>query len=180
LAIGSLAVGLLGLPHFVTHWQPFSQWLEPVFADVVREHEATEGAGLALRLIAVYGVIVAGGIVIGWRWFARPNPQPQRIVDALGYLHQILWRKYFVDELYDRVFVRGTLGLSRLLWRLVDVGVIDGAVNALGWASQSAASFMRRRLHNGYARFYAAGLLFGAVLLIALSLKYAAGPALAH
>ena len=40
--------------------------------------------------------------------------------------------KYYVDELYDASFVRGTIGSASGLWKF-DGRVVDGAVNGWGW-----------------------------------------------
>jgi NADH-quinone oxidoreductase subunit L len=181
LAVGSLAVGVLGLPHFVTHWQPFAQWLAPLFdvghsggaaAQLVREVTKGDESALAIRLIVLYtGVVLFFGWLT-WRWFGQRSEIPERIAERLRYVHQILWNKYYVDELYNLVFVRGLLGLARWLHKWVDQGLIDGAVNASAWLAQSGGDFVRARLHNGYARFYAGALLGGVILVLALALRY--------
>jgi NADH-quinone oxidoreductase subunit L len=178
LAVCSLAVGVLALPEFVTHWQPFREWLEPVFHDLVREAHSPEHLAhethIALRAIGLYTGIVA---FFGWmtfKWFAKPNPRPMEVATSLSYVHKVLWNKWYVDELYDLVFVRGFLGLSRWLLKIVDIGIIDGAVNLCGRSAQAAGDWARVRLNNGYARFYAAALLAGVVLLLALVLNYGA------
>jgi NADH-quinone oxidoreductase subunit L len=84
----------------------------------------------------------------------------------------VLWNKYYVDELYDLVFVRGLLGSSRWLLKWVDQGLVDGAVNGSAWLAQAGGRLLRERAHNGYARLYAAGLVVGVCLLLALVLKY--------
>jgi NADH-quinone oxidoreductase subunit L len=176
LAVLSLAVGVLALPHFMTHWQPFVTWLKPVFADVVRpvvtaEHHAHE-VSVAIRAIGLYTGIVAFFGWLTWKWFARPNGTPGQVAGSLSYVHKVLWNKYYVDELYDLVFVRGFLGASRWLLKWVDQGTIDGAVNLSGRLAQGGGDWLRTRAHNGYARLYAAGLLAGVLLLLALVLRY--------
>jgi NADH-quinone oxidoreductase subunit L len=178
LAVLSLAVGVLALPHFMTHWQPFVSWLKPVFADVVRpvvtaEHHAHE-VSVAIRAIGLYTGIVAFFGWLTWSWFSRPNPTPNAVAGSLSYVHKVLWNKYYVDELYDLVFVRGFLGASRWLLKWVDQGVIDGAVNLSGRLAQGGGDWLRTRAHNGYARLYAAGLLAGVLLLLALVLRFSA------
>ena len=180
LAVLSLAVGVLALPEFITAWQPFHAWLAPVFAPsagsgqalVTAAENPQEHAGIALKLIGLYTFIVAFFGVLTWRWFAFKNEAPQAVATRLSYLHRILWNKYYVDELYNWVFVRGFLGLSRWLLKVVDQGILDGAVNASGWAAQRGGQFLRERAHTGYARLYAGVLLAGVCLLLALVLMY--------
>jgi NADH-quinone oxidoreductase subunit L len=71
-----------------------------------------------------------------------------------------------VDELYDTTIVQPIKGVSTgALWRGVDVGVIDGAVNGVG-RSISAGSGALRRLQTGSMRTYAASFFLGVVLVI--------------
>jgi NADH:ubiquinone oxidoreductase subunit 5 (subunit L)/multisubunit Na+/H+ antiporter MnhA subunit len=78
-----------------------------------------------------------------------------------------------VDELYQAVFVDGFLRVCKLLWVLVDQGMIDGAVNLFGWAAQRSGEVLRLRVQNGQVRLYAGALLLGAVILLGLVLGLA-------
>ena len=51
------------------------------------------------------------------------------------------------------------------MWKGVDAGVIDGAVNGVGAGVQSLSSSLRR-LQTGSIRTYAASLFLGAVLIL--------------
>jgi NADH-quinone oxidoreductase subunit L len=53
-----------------------------------------------------------------------------------------------------------------VLWKLVDVGVIDGVVNGTARIAQAAGGGLRH-FQSGYARAYAGWILFGAVLVVA-------------
>jgi NADH-quinone oxidoreductase subunit L len=176
LAAGSLAVGLLGLPHFLSDAQPFSEWLAPVFSDLKGAHaaggEAGENTRLVLGLMALYTGTVAFFGWLTWSWFARRSDMPNRIAENFAPVHKLLWNKWYVDEIYDAVFVRGFLAYSAWAWRWVDQGLIDGTVNAAGWAAQASGAFLRERVQNGQTRQYAAYLLVGVCLLLGLVLAY--------
>jgi NADH-quinone oxidoreductase subunit L len=205
LAVLAIAVGFLGMPKFMSSHQPFEEWLSPVFADVNHSAAvatppaptasvlppsggavgvkptaggpapAEESAALPLKLIALYTAIIAWALWLTYGWFAKPNERPTEVATRLSYIHKILWNKYYVDELYDLVFVRGLLAFSSWLLKWVDQGLLDGAVNATGWLSQRGSDFVRVRLANGYARFYASALLLGVCLLLYLALTYGGG-----
>jgi NADH-quinone oxidoreductase subunit L len=167
LALLAMAVGVLGLPHFITHWAPFEEWLEPVLG---KAPEAARAAN-PLILIALYTAIAVGFITLGYRWFARKSVAPERIHGAFGYLYDLLWNKYYIDELYDLVFVRGFLGLSRWLLKYFEQSIVDGAVNGAASLAKQGGSVLSRRLATGYARVYAGAILFGATLLLWLVLR---------
>ena len=71
-----------------------------------------------------------------------------------------------MDEAYDAAVVQPIKGLSeRALWKVVDAGLIDGAVNGAG-AVVSGWSSLLRRLQTGSIRAYALSILVGAVVIL--------------
>ena len=81
-------------------------------------------------------------------------------------VYTLLSHKYYVDELYDAAIVQPIRLLSTGgLWKGVDAGLIDGAVNGVG-QSVRAGSGALRRLQTGSVRTYAASLFFGVVLIL--------------
>lgn len=133
-------------PHTLEAWTPTA---EPVHsAAEIRE----EG------LLALVSVIVAAlGIGLGWLVFQKR---------PLLRLPTILENKYYVDELYDAALIQPVKGFSREgLWKIFDIGVIDGFLHGLGEVvSQTGA--MIRYLQAGFVRGYAAIILLGALLII--------------
>ena len=57
-------------------------------------------------------------------------------------------------------------GSSTVLWRGVDAGVIDGAVNGIGSQARGMGMVLRM-LQSGSIRNYATWVVFGSVLLVA-------------
>jgi len=96
-------------------------------------------------------------MALGWVWFKRkPLWQPPRLLE----------NKYYVDELYDATVIQPIkLGSINLLWKFIDVRIIDGAVNGAG---QLAGLFglALRHLQAGLARGYVAAVVLGALLII--------------
>jgi NADH-quinone oxidoreductase subunit L len=122
-------------------------WLEPVFhpATAIMEgrglhaaHESPVGGGEALwagvsTVLAVVVILLTFRAIVGRRVEAADAPAPPGLAG-------ILYNKWYVDELYDRVIVGPMLALWRGCWKIVDVGLIDGTLNGvaggarmLGW-----------------------------------------------
>ena len=110
------------------------------------------------RLLAfVSALIAACGIAIGWFVFKR-RPLLQ--------LPRVLENKYYVDEAYNTVIIHPIeVGSREGLWKLFDVGVIDGLLHSLGEAVTEAGRLVRR-LQSGFVRGYAAIILVGALAMI--------------
>ncbi|MFN0088500.1 MAG: NADH-quinone oxidoreductase subunit L [Blastocatellia bacterium] len=130
-------------------------------------HAATDGsakpAGEAHdvgteRLLTGLSVLVGLlGIGIGWAVFGK---KPIRRMPAM------LENKYYVDEIYETALIDPIEQTSRhLLWKIVDVKIIDGIVNGAARGFAGLANSLRHT-QSGYARNYAAMILLGAIVVI--------------
>jgi len=110
------------------------------------------------RLFTLISVLIAlTGISIGWFRFKH---QPLRQMPRL------LENKYHVDEIYDATIIRPILIVSREgLWKIFDLGVIDGLVHGLG---RTVVNFGKavRYMQIGFVRVYAAIILAGAIIIV--------------
>ena len=79
----------------------------------------------------------------------------------------MLLNKYWVDELYNAVFVQPIKQISTIvLWKGADAGLIDGTVNGVGALVRGTSGGIRR-VQTGSIRAYAASLFVGVVLILA-------------
>jgi NADH-quinone oxidoreductase subunit L len=100
-------------------------------------------------------------LAVAWRTRLRP-------------IHTLVEHKYYIDELYDRLFVRPGLALARFLNDVVEPRVIDGIVNGVAAAVLVEARDVRT-FQTGRVRSYALVTLGGAVgvlLIVAWYLGY--------
>ena len=77
----------------------------------------------------------------------------------------MLDNKYYVDEIYDFLFVRTTLRIAQWLWRSFDVIVIDGIVNGSGKFLVIGGSYLRKT-QSGLVQNYALSIFIGGLLMI--------------
>ena len=118
----------------------------------------------AERLLAGLSVAIALiGIAVGWLIFKkRPLLQLPRILE----------NKYYVDEVYDKTIINPiNVGSREGLWKLFDVGVIDGFLHSIGDTVTEAGRLVRH-LHAGFVRGYAAIILVGALAVIGFFAYY--------
>lgn len=116
------------------------------------------------RLLALLSIAIAfAGIGTGWVIF-RKRP--------LLELPRILENKYYVDEIYDTAIINPIkVGSREGLWKLFDVGVIDGFLHSLGDAVTETGKVVRH-LQAGFVRGYAAIILLGALAVVAFFAYY--------
>jgi NADH-quinone oxidoreductase subunit L len=164
----SIVGGFVGIPESLMGGNALEQWLEPIFAPalsklrVMPHHvEVTE----YILMILSVGIALAG--IYGARWvYLRRQELSALWQQKYARIYTLLWNKYYVDEAYDALFVRPTVRLSNsLLWKGLDVAVIDRMVN--GTASAVAwCAFWIRRVQTGVAQMYATVLVGGIVVIL--------------
>jgi NADH-quinone oxidoreductase subunit L len=148
LAALSLGGGYINIPRF----------LEPMFP------LAPEGGDEWLMYVSVAAGL--GGIVLAYIFYVLAPSLADSVADSFRGLYTLIYNKYFVDEFYEETVVRPVVDGSRtLLWRGVDVEVIDGAVNGIGKRARSIGGVLKL-VQSGYIRSYAAWVVAGSILLL--------------
>jgi NADH-quinone oxidoreductase subunit L len=136
LAALALVAGLLGVPPALGGSNVFEQWLAPVLAGHgAHAHEAHHVEVMEYVLMILSVAVAATGIAIAWLMYEKRSLSPDRVSEALGPAYDWIYNKYYVDELYERVFVNGLLNLTWLCARF-DALVIDGIVNGVASATK--------------------------------------------
>ncbi|HYG81643.1 MAG TPA: hypothetical protein VD861_14705, partial [Pyrinomonadaceae bacterium] len=133
------------------------------------------------------------GIWLGLLFYVWRPELPGLWAQKLGPLYRASFNKYWVDELYAKLFTRRTMDAARGVYA-VDSRVLDGAVNGSAWltrwASRIAGAFDRyvvdglvngiagfigklmsrvlRAAQTGLAQNYALVMVLGLVLAVAL------------
>jgi len=86
---------------------------------------------------------------------------PRRLAEKFKSAYTLLWNKYYLDEIYFYLIVDPIVNGSRsLLWKKIDVAVVDGAVNGSAKVVASLAEFLRR-LQTGIVQNYALLMIAG-------------------
>jgi NADH-quinone oxidoreductase subunit L len=171
LAALAFTGGFVGLPD---HWlwgNRFAAFLAPVFArdGVAGAHAAAHGAGhgVAPEGWLMLGSLVAAsaGIGIAYAFYFRRPATPAVVGARFAGAQRWLSHAYYVDELYDALVVHPFARLATFAARIVDPGIIDGAVN--GTATLVAVlGGVWRRVQTGNVQHYALSFLVGAAALV--------------
>ena len=177
--------GLLGIPYH--GWHILHNWLEPVLhfdlANALQHsehmlHEAgqhapswahllepKEHSGWIEFLLMVFSTVIAvTGVAGAYIFYIKRPDLPDKFTEG-QWGFDMVQNKYYVDELYDDVFVKPTLEGSNLLWKECDAKAIDGVVNGtaktIGWFSRQAQT-----LQSGFVRNYALFIVVGFISLL--------------
>jgi NADH-quinone oxidoreductase subunit L len=168
LAIGAAVGGVINLPHVL----PAAGWVEHLFEPVTEmSHRYLPEAHLSVNaewtLIGIATAIALVGIVAAWQLLKPAGLLPAKDAAAEAGFQRVLWKKWYVDEIYNALFVRPTVWLSRnVLWRVVDAGVIDGAlVNGSAWTAR-AFGFIGSAVQTGRLAWYLLVFVIGTLVLL--------------
>jgi NADH-quinone oxidoreductase subunit L len=137
---------------------PVPQFLSAVFPPIKEAEDIT-----LMGFSVAAGVM---GILVAYVMYVAKPALADFVAANMKGLYTLVYNKYFVDEVYDRMLVKPVVGGSRmLLWRAADVGLIDGIANGIGSRARDIGGILRL-LQSGNIRSYATWVVFGSVLLI--------------
>lgn len=163
-----LAAGALGAGWLFSEWgilsNPSRFWGSAIFN--LHPHGGEHAAHVPHWVhYLVESVVLAGfvlaGIMYGWKTYL-----PQKVASAFSPLYNFLVHKWYFDELYNAVFVRGANYLGRFFWKKIDIAVIDrfGPDGISGASMCTAAKVVK--VQTGYLYHYAFAMLIGLSAII--------------
>jgi NADH-quinone oxidoreductase subunit L len=169
--LGVLAAigGLINLPHFAGGTEWLAHWLAPVTQTAMMSMKPLPeiGGGQETTLLLLAVAAAAAGLIGGYVGTTRKAIVPAAESAPDRGLWNVIYHKYYVDEIYQRIFVLPVVWLSRrVLWQTVDAFLIDRIgvggtariAEGLGWLGS--------RLQNGQVAFYVTMFAVGAVLIL--------------
>ncbi|ODS30989.1 MAG: NADH dehydrogenase I subunit L [Candidatus Scalindua rubra] len=126
---------------------------------------------LMFSMMGVSTGIAIVGIVLAYIMYIKKPDLPVKIVERFKLVYKVIFNKYYVDEIYDATVVNPTVKSSFFLWKIIDVKVIDGFVNAVGRIVELQSEVLRL-FQTGYIRNYALSMLLGGVIIVVCSLLF--------
>ncbi len=176
LAAGSILAGLLGVPAVLGGGNRIEHFLEPVFAPTRKAlaevfTAPVPGQGIELGLMGLSVMVAAAGLLVAWRFYRGAFDSPNRLAASFPGPYRTLLNKYWVDEAYGIVIVKGlALGGGHAL-HANDRFVIDGGdgevrpglgVNGIAWSVRDLLA----RASNLWDRFVVDGAVKATAFLL--------------
>jgi NADH-quinone oxidoreductase subunit L len=159
LALFSILTGYLGIPSF----------LEPLFS--TGDEPAVPHGSDGLMIMAAATAMGLIGIAAAYYVYVLNPDLPERLARQWGSLYRGSLNKWYVDEAYDRLFVRPTVAAASKLWKHVDVHVIDGTVNGIARAV-TWGGWLLRLVQSGQTQHYALAMAVGIVAIVTMFLMF--------
>ncbi|PYT80827.1 MAG: NADH-quinone oxidoreductase subunit L, partial [Acidobacteria bacterium] len=139
LAVLSIIGGWIGWPPSLGGSNQFEKFLEPVTSTAGSMESAkavTQTSTTEYRLMIASIAIAVAGIWLAYEFYRTKRFAPEIVAGKMGPFYKLLFRKYYVDEIYDALFVNRTKDLGTLLGQF-DAKVIDGVgVDGTGWLAR--------------------------------------------
>jgi len=157
LAILATFGGLISLPG--NSW--LNHYLIPILPKLATAEHHLGTTEYTLMAIAVIGGIV--GIAIAYFKYIKNDIVPPADAEITG-ITKVVYNKYYVDELYDTLFVKTTNALSRFCRDYVETG-ISALVFGLGKVTNEL-SFQGKKIQNGSVGLYLFGFVLGLCAII--------------
>ena len=163
MILAGLAVvgGLVGFP-IIEGANRFKEFLAPAITPLV--HEVHSPVWFEITMMAFSMAVAIAGIYMAYKFYMKRPELPEKVIEKIPVIYDLVYHKYYVDEIYDAGVVEPIKNGSDFLWHGVDETVIDGAVNGsattVGWLSSQL-----RKLETGFVQSYALAILIGAVLV---------------
>jgi NADH-quinone oxidoreductase subunit L len=186
LAAVTIFFGALGYPPDDGR---FHHFLEPVFA-TAQEHFDAEAAGetavvattgehaeaaqeaehhisndTIIRFGVISTILALSGIVVAWLAFLKGRIDPVAFAVDHSRLYNFLYKKWYIDDLYDNAIVNPMRRLAMYLWRVIDVKVIDGTVLGIAHGVDELSRGLRT-VQTGLVRNYALAIALGMVVIV--------------
>ncbi|MEL7511292.1 MAG: NAD(P)H-quinone oxidoreductase subunit 5 [Cyanobacteria bacterium J06554_3] len=158
LAIPSTLIGLVGTP-FANYFEAF---IHPpgealTVAELAEEFDMSEFVRMAGASVA----ISVAGIVLAVLMYRMNKIDAGAIANKIKPLYNLSLNKWYIDDIYRKVFIQGTRNLAKGVLN-VDIKIVDGIVNLTGFVTLITGEGLKY-FENGRAQFYAL-IVFGAVL----------------
>ena len=182
LALLSIIGGYIGVPHVLGGANHIHEFLAPVLGGGPEPAKAHAGisilsqawasggeagghsAVLELIMMVVSVVIALIGIGIAYLFYVKNPALPKMLAERWKGLYKLVFNKYYVDELYEILFINSLKNLGTGLWKGFDEFVIDGAINGTAYLIGLLSGAMRK-MQTGLVQNYAFSMIVGGIVL---------------
>ena len=160
LAIPSAFIGLAILS-WKGHGSAFHHFIGGVFSH--HGEKAAHHADNVPLFMVISSIVGIAGIALAWVKYRdwTPLAQPRSAI------HKLAADKFYVDEIYNAVFVQPIKNISQfVLWRGMDVSIIDGFVNGVAFVVRTVGGSLRR-FQTGVVQSYILSMVIGIIIFLA-------------
>ncbi|MFN2196652.1 MAG: NADH-quinone oxidoreductase subunit L [Anaerolineales bacterium] len=149
LSVFAIGLGWIGVPeHFPLLGGVLPEFFQEFAAGALLQRPEMPPFNWMPLLTSV--VVSIGGLLAGWLIYRNVKAgETDPLKRWLGGVFTLLQRKYYIDEIYQVVFVRPSIWISEtLVSQIIDRNIIDGILHFLAYISSLIGSFFRNAIDN--------------------------------
>lgn len=168
LAVLSAIGGFFNFPHIFGGHASLAEFMAPLFEHSAIEHVAVdESLEIKLMIVSVVAALLSAGVA--YFIYVVKETVPVAEGEETG-LQKVIYNKYYIDELYDTLFVKPITALSNFFREVIEFLVIDLIVEGVGKLVKTLSSEVRL-LQNGTTGYYIFAMVLSIAAILVWSLK---------
>ena len=120
-------------------------------------------------------LFVIAAILFAYKKYSNWNSVPDgtsKMEKSFGY--KLLWNQYYIPKIYDEVFSKPYLELSKIAWKQIDLKIVDATVDAIANAIYKTGE-NTRDIQNGNLSSMLRWMVVGLVVLMTLAVAFNVG-----
>jgi NADH-quinone oxidoreductase subunit L len=167
LAALSVVGGFIGFPHELGHQLHLHHWLDGFLATSIKTGKIEMTLTTELILMATTIILILAVILIARTMFVSKNKVPESDEAAMPLWKEVIYYKYYIDEIYEAVVVKPLNRISGLLYHYIEKSGIDAMVNGIGTSVVNWSQLLRLSQTGGLG-FYVMAMVISILVLIIL------------
>lgn len=163
LALGSVAAGMIGVKLGMI--DPEGHFWKGALT-ILEEHNTIEAAHHVPTWVKWLPLLMGlSGILMAYVCYVISPTLPETVSRFFKPLYILFSRKYFFDEIYDMFLVRPTKFIGIILWKIIDMRLVDGIPNGAAGMNVLLSKIITK-YQTGYVYHYAFIMMLGVVSML--------------
>ena len=164
LALGSALAGMIWFEDFFGHH--YIEFFDKAIYIGSKNHVIENAHHLDNWVKVSPFIAMFIGLITSWAFYIKFPSWPSRLANTFQPLHSLLYNKYYFDEAYSFIFIKGSNLLGRLFWKIGDGKIIDGGLNGLALRFIPFITKLSGKAQSGFLYHYAFAMFIGLGLLL--------------
>ncbi|MDB5228400.1 MAG: NADH-quinone oxidoreductase subunit 12 [Bacteroidota bacterium] len=167
LAVLSVVGGFIGFPKELGHEINFPNSIDAFLSSSVIPHVIEMSLNTELLLMTITVILILIVIFIARLLFLSRKDIPKGDDAPMPLFKEVIYHKFYVDEIYEAVIVKPLNRISAILYNIVERLGIDAAINGIGTSVVNWSQLLRLSQTGGLG-FYVIAMVVSIILLMIL------------
>ncbi|PTX05412.1 NADH-quinone oxidoreductase subunit L [Pararhodobacter aggregans] len=166
LSVGAVLAGMVWYTPFFGSHEAVHEWFGHSITMLDSNHTIHNAheAPWWVKMAPFFAMLL--GLVLAYLFYIVNPRIPVKLAENQPILYRFLLNKWYIDEIYDAVFVRPAFAIGRFLWKRGDGNTIDGFLNGLSMNVLPMLNRVYARAQSGYLYHYAFAMVLGIAVLV--------------